>query len=187
MKYKIGDRVKIVSKKNDSGAWNLNGNMDCWLGKIMTIEKVCYSNSAYEMIEDNGDWDWYEDMIEGLAEFTKDDLKPCMVVILRDGSIGIVGEVIGGKNILFDNDEYIPFEDIMDDLTIYDSTEIDQCIDEELDIMKVYDVNKYSFDMLEIGTSNRELLWERAEAPKPEEMTLAEVCKALGKEIKIVK
>ena len=69
MKYKVGDKVRIVKKKNGA-CWAPYNEMDKWLGKIMTIRYAC--NSRYKMEEDiseydgNG-WTWYEDMIESLA------------------------------------------------------------------------------------------------------------------------
>lgn len=38
MKYKVGDKVRIIDKRNS--LMNCLGKMDCWLGKVMTIEKV---------------------------------------------------------------------------------------------------------------------------------------------------
>lgn len=39
MKYKVGDRVRIVKEKTGRN-WNSEGRMDKWLGEIMTIESV---------------------------------------------------------------------------------------------------------------------------------------------------
>lgn len=41
--------------------------------------------------------------------------------------------------------------------------------------------------LFDFDAYGRELLWERDEKPEPKEMTVAEVCKALGYEVKIVK
>lgn len=64
MKYKVGDRVRIVSKK-DNSYWNPSGMMDKWLGKTVTIRVV--RSGYYRLAEDGGEWCWYEDMIAGLA------------------------------------------------------------------------------------------------------------------------
>lgn len=50
MKYKVGDRVKITSDKSKSGFWNLDGEMDKYLGKVMKIRDV--GEDYYKMKED---------------------------------------------------------------------------------------------------------------------------------------
>ena len=69
MKYKVGDKVRIVSEKTGP-YWNSEGQMDKWLGKVMTIRKV--GSVCYEMKENDGEclgsgWFWYEHMIAGPA------------------------------------------------------------------------------------------------------------------------
>ena len=70
MKYKVGDKVRIVSEWG-KGCWqNLNGEMDKWLGKVMTVRRV--GATTYRMVEDTedndwGGWVWKENCIEGLA------------------------------------------------------------------------------------------------------------------------
>lgn len=76
MKYKVGDKVRIVSEKVGEH-WNDNGLMDKWLGKIMTIRKL--SDEYYKMVEDEDDWGcgwfWFEYMIECKVEDDKDEIK----------------------------------------------------------------------------------------------------------------
>lgn len=77
MKYKKGDRVRIVSYRTTD--MDSNGKMDKYLGMVITIknihhrafisERPCY----YEMVEDKGAWYWYDDMIAGLASETPFD------------------------------------------------------------------------------------------------------------------
>lgn len=80
MKYKIGDRVRITTDKSKSGKWNKRGEMDKWLGKVMTIRDI--TAGCYSMEEDYneylGGWFWHEDMIDGLADEHK-------IVITTDG------------------------------------------------------------------------------------------------------
>lgn len=83
-KYKAGDRVRIVKEKTDE-YWNPDGYMDKWLGKTMTIARLCGDGSEryYTMKEDASTWLWYPWMIEGLA-------KPS--VIKRNGKeCGVIG------------------------------------------------------------------------------------------------
>lgn len=82
MKYKVGDKVRIVSKWGKGCNQNPDGKMDKWLGKNMTIRAIYYG-CAYKMKEDaaecrgNG-WVWNENCIEGLACEKK-------IVITSDG------------------------------------------------------------------------------------------------------
>lgn len=70
MKYKVGDKVRIVSKWGKGCYQNKEGRMDKWLGKVMTVRYV--GKSWYEMVEDTeenigGGWCWMECSIAGLA------------------------------------------------------------------------------------------------------------------------
>lgn len=63
MRYKKGDRVRIVSDRTKD--MNIAGRMDKYLGKVMTIKKIFFHE--YRMAEDKGDWFWSDSMIAGLA------------------------------------------------------------------------------------------------------------------------
>lgn len=82
MRYKVGDRVRITTDKSKSDKWNKRGEMDKWLGKVMTIRDVVAG--CYSMEEDYneywGGWFWHEEMIDGLADEHK-------IVITTDGEI----------------------------------------------------------------------------------------------------
>lgn len=67
MNYKVGDKVKIVEHWSDGCCQNMEGRMDKWLGKTMTIVAVT-SWESYRMKEDNGRWSWNDYAIAGLAE-----------------------------------------------------------------------------------------------------------------------
>lgn len=84
MKYKVGDKVRIVSEWSKGCSQNLKGKMDKWLGKEMTIISVVCDDLCYKMREDKSEnggygWYWYENSIEGLACENK-------IVITRDGT-----------------------------------------------------------------------------------------------------
>lgn len=68
MKYKLGDRVRIVSETPEGLNWN--DEMDKYLGKVMTIKSIVGGLifcGSYIMAEDKGNWFWYDTMIAGLA------------------------------------------------------------------------------------------------------------------------
>lgn len=86
MKYKAGDTVRI---KNDLTRSEYScSNMEKFAGTIMTIWTIhCdETGSFYKMKEDhleqdgNG-WDWYDDMIEGLAE--PEQKNPTMIEVFK--------------------------------------------------------------------------------------------------------
>lgn len=87
-KYKIGDKVRIVSKRPQR-SWN--PEMDKYLGKTMTVTASGRNDSGetyYHVFEDRASegiwWYWYEDMIAGLVE---PEREPCTVELRFDGMI----------------------------------------------------------------------------------------------------
>lgn len=109
--------------------------------------------------------------------FTKKDLRNGDVVVFRNGDVGIA---IPDQNVIVYNDGYGYLSDRTDDLRLIGG---EYCWNS--DIMKVYRPNKpHHCRFHPCGYSAGTLVYERKEV---EEMTLEEVCKALGKEIKIVK
>ena len=81
MKYKVGDKVRIVSKWGEGCYQSPTGRMDKWLGKVMTVRDV--GITLYRMVEDiedneSGGWAWTENCIAGLACENK-------IVITSDG------------------------------------------------------------------------------------------------------
>ena len=99
MAYKVGDKVRIVSKRPQK---NWNPYMDKYLGKTMTIIKSGINNSGvyYCMEEDRNDflghWYWYENMISGLAEPGR---EPCTVELRFDGMITTATLKRGGRDV----------------------------------------------------------------------------------------
>lgn len=77
MKYKKGDRVRIVSYRTTD--MDSNGEMDKYLGTVITIKDIHHrafiseNPLYYEMVEDRGSWYWYDNMIAGLASETPFD------------------------------------------------------------------------------------------------------------------
>lgn len=95
-KYKVGDKVRIVDHRTDK--MNIFGEMDKWLGKVMTIR--ARFSSGYEMKEDCGEnggygWYWDDSMISGLAESDRE-----YTVELRfDGMITTATLKQGGRDV----------------------------------------------------------------------------------------
>lgn len=99
MKYKVGDKVRIVSKRPQR-CWN--PYMDKYLGKTMTIIKSGINGKGvyYCMKEDRDDflglWFWYEYMIAGLAE---PEREPYTVELRFDGMITTAALKRGGRDV----------------------------------------------------------------------------------------
>lgn len=97
-KYKVGDKVRIVSKRPQR---NWNPEMDPWLGKTMTIVEsgISHVGVYYNMEEDSDDpyryWYWYENMIAGLAE----PERGYTVELRFDGMITTAALKRGGRDV----------------------------------------------------------------------------------------
>ena len=95
-KYKVGDKVRIVSKR--TFRMNNFGEMDKWLGKVMTIRRV---GPFYRMEEDFGEnygcgWRWDDSMIAGLAN---PDRSSLIVEIQFDGNTTRATLKRGGREV----------------------------------------------------------------------------------------
>lgn len=108
MKYKIGDRVRIVNNWNKDVEYstreNEDGDMDEYLGTVMTIVDAKVNSrgiKAYCMKEDNGRWFWFEHMIKCKEEnklFGKSDLVNGDILIMRNDERYIVMKNYGGAD-----------------------------------------------------------------------------------------
>ena len=98
-KYKVGDKVRIVSKRPQKD-WN--PDMDKYLGKTATIIKsgINYNGVYYYIEEDRDDflghWYWYEGTIAGLAEHER---EPCTVELRFDGMVTTATLKRGGRDV----------------------------------------------------------------------------------------
>lgn len=99
-KYKVGDKVRIVSKRPQR---NWNPEMNKYLGKTMTVTASGRNRDGetyYRMFEDRAFehiwWYWYEDMISGLAE---PEREPCTVELRFDGMITTATLKRGGRGV----------------------------------------------------------------------------------------
>lgn len=99
-KYKVGDKVRIVSERPQR---HWNPEMDKYLGKTMTVTASGRNRDGetyYRMFEDRAFehiwWYWYEDMISGLAE---PEREPCTVELRFDGMITTATLKRGGRDV----------------------------------------------------------------------------------------
>lgn len=102
-KYKVGDKVRIVSKR-PAERWV--SQMDKWLGRVMTIrsDEIDYRTGehfGYKMEEDQMDdtrfgWFWWDDMIAGLVSPGRSSL---IVEIQFDGNTTRATLIKGGREV----------------------------------------------------------------------------------------
>ena len=74
MKYKVGERVRIVSETTEEMNWV--SEMDVYLGRVMTIKNIISGlifGGRYKMVEDDDEYYWDDEMIVGLASETPFD------------------------------------------------------------------------------------------------------------------
>lgn len=96
-KYRVGDKVRIVDHRTDN--MNPLGEMDKWLGKVMTIRGLDWF--GYRMEEDYGEyygygWQWDDSMVSGLVEPRR---EPCTVELRFDGMITTATLKRGGRDV----------------------------------------------------------------------------------------
>lgn len=123
MKYKVGDKVKLVSER--PLYWNWEGLMDKYLGAVVEIKEI---NGGSFHIKDDSYWVFDLNDIVGKAGFTKADLKEGDILTLRNGKKGTYSD---------DMDiSYLKKHHINEDLTNRGR------LGEELDIIKVERLTK---------------------------------------------
>ena len=69
MKYKVGDKVRVREDLSTDKMYDgcyVTPSMILFLGKTVTIRKVCWSINRYEIKEDLGAWNWTDEMFESL-------------------------------------------------------------------------------------------------------------------------
>ena len=145
--------------EKDSACYVFNDNFK---GKVSI-----YKSQGFTILE-------WSDFME--KKFTKADLKNGDVIQKRNGNVEIVCVDTGT---LITTDHHNRLDDIREDLTSMNGCDYDIVA-----VRRPTDCGDCSFIAFqqELG----ELVYDR-ERKEVEEMTLEEVCKALGKEIKIVK
>ncbi len=166
MKYKVGDKVRIVNKR--TYRMNDKGEMDQYLNTAMTIREVV--NCYYRMEEDDGRWSWYDgDIIGKETIIKKSDLQNGDIVTYRDGRKRIINIKMNGFAIISNfNDISLSLDNYGEDLFYNNYYKSD------LDVIKVYRPE-----------TEETFCTERTK--KTKKMTVAEICKELGYDVEIIK
>lgn len=158
----------VRNNNNPSIVFRMYGKNTCFnVNSDNHASKKFYEEHGYTILE----WSDFT------TEFTKADLQNGMIV---EYACGWKRMVLNG-NLLSMTSGRAPFTDFLDDLKCKWNA--------DSNINKVYICNTDHLTGLPdvFDEHNLTLIWERKEKPKPVEMTIEEICKALGKEIKIVK
>lgn len=113
-KYEVGDKVKIVDKWNKDTNETMFGDMDKYLGTVMTIRSID-SDGDYRMEDDKyecGGWYWNKHCIEGKVVESKVEEPPKPTyyngkVVCTKGAFGLtttgkIYEFVDGK-LTYDN------------------------------------------------------------------------------------
>ena len=178
-KFKKGDRVKVVN----GGGGTIGATY--FIGDILTVIKddstmpFCITETGEKVIAYEGELELYN---ENEKQMKKSDLKTGMLVETREGELGLVMlNTEEGDSIVSDGSSgyWSPLDCYLENLTHFGSPEALR----KYDIVNVYGYS-FSWTAANVSVGNRPLLWERQEVV---EMTHEEICKALGKEIKIIK
>lgn len=162
--FKIGDKVKVIDKpsKIENFAGGSFVEMDDFAGEIFTIENIRNGNKVD--VEENC-WTWDIRAFKHIVE-RKSDLKVGDIVTLRNGE----------KLVLLSGDELTDLDRNVDN----DVTDLDDFNDDlERPTNSNYDIVK-----IERATSLFTVFEKEVEA---REMTVEEISKALGYEVKVVK
>ena len=184
MEFKVGDQVRIVELiEVDERDTNLKiGDVGTFVGDSSASN--CLVRFDEEKIKNKArNWDYelkayamFADQIEKVEDtkMTKKDLESGMVVETRGGDRHLVIKKSGVINFMsLDGKTFFDEEDIEDDMTFPEWC--DYC-----NIMKVFAGGTTLNDCRE----TTDLIWERKES---KEMTVAEIEKALGYPVKVVK
>lgn len=121
MKFKVGDKVKVIAKKHGHG-FNI--------GEIVKIEEISDRDYKCSSLEKNELW-WMEEDEFTKVKFIKSDLKDGDIVTYRNG----LKKIVSGDK-LYGNDLFAPLRYYTEDLK-------DVAGEEEYDIVKVERPVKY--------------------------------------------
>ena len=151
-------------------------SLSCYCGENVTyFNKGTWGSIEYAEKDGYTILEW-SDFMNG--KFTKADLRTGDVIRRRNGSVEILNRENG--NFICKNGGWNNFLHIREDLTDYYMGSAHDIIE----VRRPKEPCDCCFDAMKVNAPRGILVYERKEV---EEMTLAEVCRLLGKEIKIVK
>ena len=170
MKYKVGDKVRIrkdLKEDKRYGEYCADEEMEEMAGKIVTIEHV-YEHvyeDVYEIKEDSNSNYWTDEMFEGYAKPSKEELfaMPLGTIIKIDKEEDNVFVKVGEDDFCNNCADHLEIDDINDDLSL------------ERFGIKILEIQEPSYNT--IYTADKEV----------KEMTIAEIEKELGYPIKVIK
>ena len=157
--------------------WKCIGNE---FNKYFTIDKI-YStdDNGYDIKDDKNDkyptkviemcsakFEEVKEEGENKMEDLRELIKPCYVVVRRDGSICGIFATNRGLKLQTSLGSGMCFLEDYNKNLLKEESEIDNT-----DIMKIYSLSKYSFD---ISINNRHLIWKRIEL-SPTQLKLEEL------------
>lgn len=164
MKFKVGDKVKLNIYIKEF-RWGRAGVDYDEIGKITGIDG---DEEIHVNFPSHNDWSGLESELVKVG-FSKDDLQFADIVTLRDGNKYVVADgCLYGE----------------DDGYYEDCERIDNDYNNNLIYCNEYDEERHDLDIMKVER-NGEVIFQRESEAK--EMTVAEISKALGYEVKIVK
>lgn len=166
----VGRKWSSGTKYTADNLWHIFKDNTCYVFNYATYSSLSLSKlSGYTVLE------WSDFMNK---KFTKENLKSGDVILRRNGVVEIVCRE---TNSFISKDSFSYLSEVNEDLTY----SLSFAPDSDWDIVAVRRPKKpHECQFCAFDNAYGELIYERKET---EEMTLEEVCKALGKEIKIVK
>lgn len=139
-KFKIGDKVEVLEEKKQA--------------EVLAVDNDIVTDFPYLARFDNSCARWCrEDELELIPPTPKDLLKPGMVVEYVNGEFAMVFE--NAQNKLF----FIASDGMQISVSGYDENLVNDCSD--VSISKIYGLRRTEYDLNDISTHCRGLLWER--------------------------
>ncbi len=168
MKYKIGDKIRVRKDLKEGREYKIyvSNKMTSYKGQIMTIKAIeddCYILKEAKRTDGFPEWYWTDDMLENVV-LTISDLQFADILTLRNGERYVYTDNhIYGEGYHYHCDADTVKADFRENLTRDSSFA-------EYDIMKV--------------EREGQIIFERQDV---REMTVEEISKVLGYEVKVVK